>query len=67
MQQDNDPKLTVITTKDFIRKKNVLDWSSQSSDPNDYSYPKMEETPPKKQQLKDDVAWEGIAKEESGQ
>ena len=34
MQQDNDPKHTANTTKDFIREKkwNVLDWPSQSPD-----------------------------------
>ena len=36
MQQDNDPKLTANTTKDFIREKKgkVLDWPSQSPDLN---------------------------------
>ena len=34
MQQDNDPKHTANTTKDFIREKKwkVLDWPSQSPD-----------------------------------
>ena len=36
MQQDNDPKHTANTTKDFIRggKWKVLDWPSQSPDLN---------------------------------
>ena len=36
MQQDNDPKHTANTTKNFIREKKgkVLEWSSQSPDLN---------------------------------
>ena len=36
MQQDNDPKHTAKTTKEFIRGKKwkVLDWPSQSPDLN---------------------------------
>ncbi len=36
MQQDNDPKHTIKTTKEFIRgkKRKVLDWPSQSPDLN---------------------------------
>ena len=36
MQQDNDPKNTAKTTKEFIRGKKwkVLDWPSQSPDLN---------------------------------
>ena len=36
MQQDNDPKHTANTTKDFIRDKRwkVLDWPNQSPDLN---------------------------------
>ena len=42
MQQDNDPKHTAKTTKEFIRGKKwkVLDWLSQSPDrnPTDHAF-----------------------------
>lgn len=36
IQDDNDPKYTVKTTKDWLKKKliKVMEWNSQSSDIN---------------------------------
>ena len=75
MQQDNDPKHTAITTKEFIRGKKwkVSDWPSQSADynPIERAFYLLKrrlkgETPGnKQQQLKEVKAWKSITKEES--
>ena len=75
MQQDNDPKHTAKTTKEFIRGKKwkVLDWPSQSPDlnPIEHAFYLLKRrlkggTPQNKQQLKEAAvkAWESIKKEE---
>lgn len=75
MQQDNDPKHTAKTTKEFIRGKKwkVLDWPSQSPDlnPIEHAFYLLKRrlkgvTPQNKQQLKEAVvkAWKSITKEE---
>ena len=75
MQQDNDPKHTANTTKEFIRGKKwkVLDWPSQSLDlnPIEHAFYLLKRrlkgvTPQNKQQLKGAAvkAWKSITKEE---
>ncbi len=72
MQQDNDPKHSAKTTKEFIRGKKwkVLDWPSQSPhlNPVEYAFYLLKKrlkgvTPPK---LKEAAvkAWKSITKEE---
>lgn len=75
MQQDNDPKHTAKTTKEFIRGKNwrLLDWPSQSPDlnPIEHVFYLLKRrlkggAPQNKQQLKEAAvkAWKSITKEE---
>ena len=75
VQQDNDPKHTAKTTKEFIRGKKwkVLDWPSQSPDlnPIEHAFYLLKRrlkgvTPQNKQQLKEAAvkAWKSITKEE---
>lgn len=75
MQQDNDPKHTAKTTKEFIRGKNwrLLDWPSQSPDlnPIEHAFYLLKRrlkggAPQNKQQLKEAAvkAWKSITKEE---
>ena len=76
MQQDNDPKHTENTTKDFIRDKKwkVLDWPSQSPDlnPIEHAFHLLKgrlkgKNPRNKQQMKEAAvkAWKSITREES--
>ena len=72
MQQDNGPKHTAKTTKDFIREKNwkVLDWPSQPPDHNPIEHAfhllkrRLEGNPPWNKQLKEAAvkAWKSITK-----
>ena len=74
MQQDNDPKHTAKTTKEFIRGKKwkVLDWPSQSPDlnPIEHGFYLLKRklkgmSPQNKQHLKEAAveAWKSITKE----